>query len=255
MVTLATKSLRKLPHKKTSTTTTGAGYAAEAGSLYASLVSYWKLDETSGNRADVLGNHELEDNNTVTYSASGKIGNCASFEKANSESLSRANANVGALKGDGGSWTFAMWINIDTPANNNLLASIWSGSGGDRGYRMVTKSTSGTNCEIRFQATQEGSAGTIQTAGNTSGEQITLAAGTWHYYIAQHRNGTDIRMRVNNSAWIDTAFTGGVSASNTDWYLGQTFDGLIDEAAFWSKAITDEECSWLYNGGYGLSLY
>jgi hypothetical protein len=244
----------------TSTTTTGAGYTAEPGSLYASLVSYWKLDETSDGsgavtRVDSVGTHNLTDTNTVLHSTSGKIGNCADIEKGNTESLVRANASAADLLGASGSWTFACWLKVETHANNNILASCWSGSGGDRAYRMVTKSTSETNAQIRFQATQEGSGGTIQTAGNTSGEQITLAAGTWYHYIAQHRNGTDIRMRVNNSAWIDTAFTGGVSASNTDWSLGQTFDGLIDEAAFWSKAITDEECSWLYNGGYGFSLY
>ena len=120
---------------------------------------------------------------------------------------------------------------------------------------MVTKATASTNCQIRFQSTQQGSGGTIQTAGDTSTDQITLAAGTWYHYVAQHRNGADIRMRINNSAWIFTAFTGGVSASGTDFYLGQTFDGMIDEAAWWSRALTDVEIFWLYGGGVPLDLF
>ena len=86
----------------TSTTTTGAGYSAEPGSLYASLVSYWKLDETSGNRADSLGNHELVDTHTVVYSANGRFGtNCADFTNVpDDEMLHVANADAGALKGD-----------------------------------------------------------------------------------------------------------------------------------------------------------
>ena len=224
-------------------------------SLYNGMVSYWKLEEASGVRADELGTHPLAQSTNDPARATGIHGFGVDMDKASTNQLSRANASAGDLKGSSGSWTFAMWIKIGTPANNNALASCWSGSGGDRAFRLVTKGTDGTNCQIRFQATQQGSGGSIQTAGDTSTEQITLANDTWHHYVAQHRNGTDIRMRVNNSAWIETAFTGGVSASGTDFYLGQTFDGMIDEAAWWSRALTDLEIYWLYGNGKPLDLF
>jgi hypothetical protein len=232
----------------TSLSTTGAGYSAEPGSLYASLVSYWKLDETSGNRADSLGNHELVDTNTVLYSASGKIGNCASIVKANTESLVRANANAAALLGASGSWTFSCWVNPSSLSNNDRLASVWATTGtANRGWRIVVKSTN----QLKFQASQSGSGGAIKTCAPAAGQSTS----TWYHLIVQHRNGTDIRLKVDDAAWVATSLTGGIEASNQDFSLGHSFDGLIDEAAFWEKAITDEECSWLYNGGYGFSLY
>ena len=110
---------------------------------------------------------------------------------------------------------------------------------------------------MRFQISEDGSSGTITTAGRTSGpdEQIYLSEDTWYHYVAQVRHGTDVRYRVNNGSWVSTDFTGDIQSSNDAFKLGKRFDGLVDEAAFWSKAITDEECSWLYNGGYGFSLY
>jgi hypothetical protein len=237
----------------TSTTTTGAGYTAEPGSLYASLVSYWKLDETSDGSGDVtrvdsVGTHNLTDTNTVLHSTSGKIGNCADIEKGNTESLVRANASAAALLGASGSWTFSCWVNPESLSNNDRLVSVWATMGSaNRGWRIVVKNSN----ELRLQASQSGSGGTITTCAPAAGQSTS----TWYHFIVQHRNGTDVRLKVDDAAWVATSLTGGIEASNQDFSLGHSFDGLIDEAAFWSKAITDEECSWLYNGGYGLSLY
>jgi len=56
------------------------------------LVSYWNLDEASGNRADSHGSNTLTDNNTVTSATNGYPANLpgrvASFVAANSEYLS-----------------------------------------------------------------------------------------------------------------------------------------------------------------------
>ena len=38
-----------------------------------SIVAYWKLEEASGSRADVVGGNTLTDNNTVTGNP-GKLG-------------------------------------------------------------------------------------------------------------------------------------------------------------------------------------
>ena len=72
------------------------------GGLYRSLVAAHKLGEASGVRADSMpagpnyGGHALTDNNTVA-NADGKVGKAAFFARANSESLSRADADLGLL--------------------------------------------------------------------------------------------------------------------------------------------------------------
>ena len=54
------------------------------------LVSYWKLDESSGNAADSVGSNTLTNTNTVTYSA-GKINNGADFERDSAQYFSNLN--------------------------------------------------------------------------------------------------------------------------------------------------------------------
>ena len=71
----------------------GSAAAAPASTLLTGLVSWWKLDEESGTRADAVGTNHHTDNNTVGY-ASGKIGNAANFVAANSESLTLGIAGV-----------------------------------------------------------------------------------------------------------------------------------------------------------------
>ena len=207
--------------------------------LFDDLVSWWKLEEASGERSDELGAHPLTASTNDPANATGVRGNGCDFNKAATNSLTRANASAGLLKGDVGSWTFAAWIKVETHANNNLLLSCW-GSGGDRAWRIVTKATDGTAAQLRFQATQDGSSGTITTAGATE-EQIMLTAGTWYFYQAQHRDGVNVRMRIDAGDWIATAMTGGLEPSPSDWILGATFDGIVDEAAFWSRALSSAE--------------
>ena len=235
----------------TSTTTTGAGYSAEPGSLYASLVSYWKLGETSGTRADSVGNHDLTDENTVLYSTGGKFGNCADLEAGTSEYLERANASAADLLGVSGDWTFSTWVKPETTASGAKLVSVWPGMGSSNRAWMIDIKKTGDDY---FWSGAVGGSLTRATDTDTS----NCAAGTWAHIILQHNDGTNVKLKVNDETWITTSYTDGIDAVNTDFRLGgrgTTFDGLIDETAFWSKALTDAECSWLYSSGYGFSLY
>src|SRR5881394_1372626 len=71
-----------------------------------SLVAHWKLDQTSGLRADSHGGNDLADFNTVTFAA-GKIGNAASFLGVNEESLGAAD-NAALSMGDI-DFSIALW--------------------------------------------------------------------------------------------------------------------------------------------------
>ena len=53
------------------------------------LISWWSMDEESGERADSHGTMTLTDNATVLYDT-GKVGNAADFEAGTSEYLSHA---------------------------------------------------------------------------------------------------------------------------------------------------------------------
>src|SRR3990167_7395409 len=84
------------------------------------LISWWSLDEASGQRNDSHGSNHLTDNNTV-LSAAGKVGNAADFEKSNSEFLSIAdNPNLSTGDID---FTIAIWVKPET-ASFPILGKI-----------------------------------------------------------------------------------------------------------------------------------
>ncbi len=95
----------------------------------ASVVSYWRLDETGINdvRSDVIGPNHLSPSNGVG-SAVGVVGTAAEFERANSESLAISSASQSGLKmspKDG--LTIMAWINPRTLAQHSGII--------DAGYR------------------------------------------------------------------------------------------------------------------------
>ena len=63
-----------------------------------SLISYWKLDEASGNATDSHGTNTLTDTNTVT-SVAGKINTARYFTNANTEFFTLAD-NASLSTGD-----------------------------------------------------------------------------------------------------------------------------------------------------------
>ena len=213
-------------------------------SLYNGMVSYWKLEEASGVRADELGTHPLAESTNDPARAVGKHGYAADMEKGDTNQLTRANASAGDLMGDDGSWTFAAWVNPESLANNDRLLSVWPTTGApNRAYRLVVKSSD----KMRLQVDEGGAIRSAETA--------SLSTSTWHHIVAQHNNGTDFRIKLDNAAWVVTSHTAGVQSSNQDFILGHSFDGLIDEAAWWSRSLTDLEIYWLYGNGKPLDLF
>ena len=245
-----------------STTTTGAGHTAGMGTLYESIEAYWKLDEASAGdeaqtRLDSVGTYPLTDYNTATSSTGGKIGNCLQCESTNSEYLYTSLAENDALVGDTGDWTFACWAKPDTKINNGRIVASWPGMGANKSWMVEIRYT---NPRYHWSATvYEYDAGGSTIVRATDDTVASVVSDQWSHLIAQHDDGTSIRLKIDNGSWITTSCTGGIAhkASPPDFKMGGNayYDGLIDEAGFWSRLLTDDECSWLYNSGDGLSLY
>ena len=219
--------------------------------LYDNLVSYWKLEEESGVRADATGAHPLSDNNSVLFSASGNLGNCASFDSGNSDYLERANGDAEELLGETGDWTFSTWVRPASRSTGAKVVSVWPGMGAFNRAWLIDLQADGGDRFFSF-----GVGSTVTRATDTV--TANCADDTWAHVLVQHRDGTDIRIKVNNQAWIITTYTAGIGSVNTDFRLGgrgTTFDGLVDETGFWGRALTDDECAELYSGTYAITLY
>jgi hypothetical protein len=224
---------------------------ATRADLTTSLVSYWKLDEASGNAVDVHGSNNLTDTNTVG-AGTGKINGARDFELDSSEYFTIA--DNAALSGSDRDIAMTAWVNMETKAAAMRIVSKY-GSSGSREYALLYNSVSD---RFEFQVSSNGTGSTANVSANNLGSPST---GTWYYVIAWHDATNDlIGIQVNNGTANTTAATGGIFDSTTPFGIGAVassggspFDGLIDEVGFWDRLLTADEKTSLYNSGNGLA--
>lgn len=207
-----------------------------ANRLAGGLVSYYTLDEVSGNRADSHGGNTLTDNNTVG-SAAGKKSNAADFEAANTEYLSAADNAALSLTTN---LSILGWVNIESlPADRSEIVSKPNTTGNGYGaYHLEIENNAGTY-NLRGLTDVAGTPLVTSYAWNPS-------TATW-YHIAYTRNSTTGRQElyVNGICVASTANTTGAGTDSThDLYLGKfgsatalLYDGLIDELAIYARDL------------------
>ena len=100
------------------------------------LISWWELNEESGERADSHGVNNLSDINTVLFAA-GKVGNAADFELTNSEELRIADGDQTGLD-IAGDFTIAFWMKLEqlpsTPGDLFMIVNKGDRGTNDRSY-------------------------------------------------------------------------------------------------------------------------
>jgi len=208
-----------------------AALVAAGSTLPTGLVSWWNLDEESGVRYDAVGSNDLTDGNTVLYAA-GKIGNAASFVKANSERLFSAVGGAVNLLND--NYTYAFWMkNTSTTGYQFPLSRA-----NDAGFRRETGAST-----IRFFV-----GATFTATTSFSQDEWVFVAG----WIGDDdkptfsvNDGTPIvgaaATRVYNSSRL---FLG--TQGTTNYY-----DGELDLVGVWNRVLTAAEITELYNTGAG----
>ncbi len=217
--------------------------------LKTSLISYWKLDEASGDALDAHGSNDLTDTNTVG-SATGKINNARDFENDNTEYFSHAD-NSDLTTGDI-DFTFACWVQFESGNVSTILNKGDGGSGGGNyEYGLIFWSDSLLYFDVR------NSVGALGEVGDVT----TRTTGVWYWVCVWHDSvANTLNLQVNAETVNSVSWTTGV-----DGVLGHPFqigrglgsgrsmDGLIDEAAFWKRVLTSDERAEIYNSGSGLS--
>jgi prepilin-type N-terminal cleavage/methylation domain-containing protein len=226
-------------------------FAPDAGgTLPNNLAGYWKLNETSGSRADSKGVTPLTDNNTVTYNP-GKKGNAAQFAQANFEFLSSAD-NATISTGDI-NYSLAGWVYLDSKAGYGTLAAKYL-VGTNREYWL---GYDGAVDRITWYVYDAAGTRIGFVASNNFG---AMSAGVWYFFYAEH-NATNntVSISVNNSALDTAATTGPAGDSTATFFLGadspsssvDALNGRLDEVGYWKRALTAQERTDLYNGGSG----
>jgi hypothetical protein len=213
------------------------------------LLSYWKLDESSGNAADSHGSNTLTNNNTVAFVA-GKLNNAADLELGSTEGFSIADSGSTF---DLATFTYTMWVNFESfPAAERPFMVKRVGTGNQR---TMTWSLNGSANAVSLVTYTDGS-----SVGCNVNVSWSPSLATW-YMVAVSKSGTSVKFYVNGSQQGTTqtcasatvyngtaAFEVGQFAASPDY-----FDGLIDEASVWTRELTGTDISDLYNSGTPLA--
>jgi hypothetical protein len=227
--------------------TPASGGGGGGSTLNNNVVSYWKMDETSGTRDDAVSTNDLAEFTATVNSAAGKINNAADVAGTDTSSLwiSGGHSSLQFTS----SFTIACWMFLDV---------VSSGSGG-----IVSKfDGSVTSYLLRFQA---GGSPFFQFVVNPSGGDTTVSSttptpttGTWYHVIAYFDDSAnEIGIVINNGTPVTTSFTSSLSGGAGNLRVmrstadGESPDGRIDGLGVWSRVLTSDERTELYNSGTG----
>lgn len=220
-------------------------------SLVDGLVAHWKLDETSGSRADSFGLNALTDVATVG-TTTGKFGNAGAFLASASESFSITNPT----EFEGYSrFSVNMWIRPTATglSGERMLMSRWQHSVNNQFMLTIGATTIGaymghTTCN-NFNY-DSGSAVHGMSAGTWYMVTFVFNAGRMTYYVnaVNLGNSTHTATSIQNCA-ADFHIGARHAAIAGDWY-----DGDGDEMSFWKRALTDADVKALYRSGEGMTF-
>ena len=205
---------------------------AEAGSVSEGLLAYWPLNvdgsDASGNGRDLT----IQDNSNSVAKGFGGVGK--GFAESDDDD---------ALDFDGNDFTVSVWVNYKDTAGEQILVEKFTGTGGP-GWTL-TKLNDG-----RLLMHCDG-------AGAIRAESPGFVTGTWHHVIARRR-GPNAELIVDGGT-AGTADFGAkaISNSTSGVLLGKRNDGdgagfymngMIDDVAMWSRALSNDEIKILQGG-------
>lgn len=219
--------------------------------LIDNIVSYWKLDESSGNAADSAGSNTLTNNNSTVFAAA-KINNGGDFERSNGNFFEITDGSQSGL--DLTDMSISAWFKLESLPTTGQAYSIAAkmGHGGTNAYELAYCNEGGT---LRFQYYTESGLG-----GGAFKYDTTLSTGTW-YHVVITLSGTTAQYYLDGSSVSGTGSSYAPRNATSPFRIGSGnlmeatdyFDGFIDEVGIWSRAISSAEVTELYNSGTGLS--
>ena len=222
-------------------------------SLENGLVSYWKLDEATGNALDALGTNILTAVN-APGSTPGIVQTARTFSGDHQyfSIPTRPSVEVGNT-----SFTFTAWVKLDNKTDYHTFVGkqIEDYPFYDRDYSL---SYDKDMDRIYFQVAGPDGLTLTRAIANALGSP---AINTWYFLAGgyDYESGY-IWISVNGGPQETTPFTGSVHVGQAPFMLGGVANplfgyhaGLLDEVGFWKRALTSAEVAALYNNGQGQS--
>lgn len=200
------------------------------------LLNYWKLDETSGNRADSKGSATMAPSSTAPGSTTGIIGNAATFNGSSSFLSTSGVATLGST-----SWSIAGWTNVQG------------------GGSIISKGTF-TGSGHGFTANLSVSAWHPQISNGTTFSELTATfpgTGVWVFFFISY-DGSTFQSSINNGTMASASISITLDDSSYSFVMGADtngtngfINGFLDETGIWNRVLTSSEITSLYNSGSG----
>lgn len=227
------------------------------------LVSYWKLDESSGNAADSVGSNTLTNVGSVGY-ASAKINNGANINSLTTKELSIVDASQTGLDFST-AFSISCWIKPADFTSAHQIVTKYDFGNDNRSYSLASSASGELVLSISDDGTFNSGHGQIYT---TSGASLSESAFTHIILTVEMNSGSPIVIFYKNSSSVSNSKTAGTTIGNSifngtaPFSLGQRYNngsldnnglnGYIDEVGVWNRVLTSTEVSSLYNSGNGL---
>ena len=218
--------------------------SAEEG-LKNSLLACWEMDETSG--TNVSDSHTAGKDGTLT---GGTIGSTGHIDKAidyTGGTSDKVTIPTG-VSYDFAEWSCSIWFKVDNLTGTKGLFSHWYAPGNRSNLIRLSASA------VQWYS---------YTSAQIGGTFLTVSTATWYHVVCVY-NGSTMRVYLDGTldatSFSQTGNTG--ETGDNSAYIGNYFttpsnenshDGLIDQVATWSRALTQDDVDDLYNSGSGLA--
>ena len=237
------------------------------------LKAYYKFDESSGNiinqatsvgSSDSLGSNADMTISGATYSQTGKIGNALSFDGSNDYGTLGSSLSQWNLFHGTGDWSINFWVNYDEFEAESRFFS-----------NMDSTETRGINFGVGWSGNPDGQIGLSIKSDNgfmTNNGGINFptdisGTGTWVMItvVADYSDTTNTyTVYLNGVVGSSQARAVAGSTGDSEYslklgsrgnYADKFFDGSFDEMTIWSRVLTADEITSLYNANIGKIVF
>lgn len=184
----------------------------------------------------------------------GAVGNAVTLVSASSQYMAR-NSEALLQMGDI-DFTLCAWAKFTGAVAANEIFGKDNNVAGQREYNLNYSTVSNVFMITAFRAGDTQIFGPATAFGAAS-------VGVWYFVVGWHDAAANtLNIQVNNSAVTSTATGGSLqAASGAQFQIGARqystsrifWNGDIDQAMIWKRILTEDERTYLYNGGAGRS--
>ena len=205
------------------------------------LVSYWSFD-------DGIGNDDVDDNDLNVTSATfelGKINYGLTFEEDDNATSSE---DFDFIQNTG-EFSLSLWLKLSsvTTGTSEIIMTTTTSSSSGKGF-LLSYDSIGTKRDLKFFATK----GVLGEYGKSIILNNAITDTNWHHIVI---NG-DSEMFIDGDKKAPTITDNGFSVGDSNFGLtigGSVggFDYTIDELGIYSRVLSDNYVTSLYNNGTG----